>query len=147
MLECGINGKMNELQAALGLCVLDLIENERAARRELAAIYRDRLGDLAGRHRNANASKCGSKRSVFRDQDRGESGRCVPGRPVGGAENASKCLRDVTLFRSAASTHTTGHWRVPIRRAFPWPTPLCRRCSACRFTAPSESMVRTVYAT
>lgn len=48
VLDCGINGKMNELQAALGLCVLDLIENERAARRELAAIYRDRLGDLAG---------------------------------------------------------------------------------------------------
>ena len=48
VLECGINGKMNELQAALGLCVLSLIENERAARRELAAVYRDRLGDLPG---------------------------------------------------------------------------------------------------
>ena len=35
MLECGINGKMNELQAALGLCLLSLIENERAARRGL----------------------------------------------------------------------------------------------------------------
>ena len=48
VLECGINGKMNELQAALGLCLLSLIEDERAARRELAAVYRDRLGALAG---------------------------------------------------------------------------------------------------
>ena len=48
VLECGINGKMNELQAALGLCLLSLIENECAARRELAAVYRGRLGDLAG---------------------------------------------------------------------------------------------------
>jgi dTDP-4-amino-4,6-dideoxygalactose transaminase len=48
VLECGINGKMNELQAALGLCLLNLIEGERAARRELAAVYRDRLGDLPG---------------------------------------------------------------------------------------------------
>ena len=48
VLECGINGKMNELQAALGLCNLSLIENERAARRKLAAVYRDRLGHLPG---------------------------------------------------------------------------------------------------
>jgi dTDP-4-amino-4,6-dideoxygalactose transaminase len=48
VLECGINGKMNELQAALVLCLLNLIENERSARRELAAVYRDRLGDLPG---------------------------------------------------------------------------------------------------
>ena len=48
VLECGINGKMSELHAALGLCALSLIENERAARRELAAVYRERLGDLPG---------------------------------------------------------------------------------------------------
>jgi dTDP-4-amino-4,6-dideoxygalactose transaminase len=48
VLECGINGKMNELQAALGFCILGLIENERAARRELALVYRGRLGDLPG---------------------------------------------------------------------------------------------------
>ena len=48
VLECGINGKMSELHAALGLCTLSLIENERAARRELAAVYRERLGDLPG---------------------------------------------------------------------------------------------------
>lgn len=48
VLEYGINGKMNELQAALGLCLLSLIENERAARRELAAVYRERLSGLPG---------------------------------------------------------------------------------------------------
>jgi dTDP-4-amino-4,6-dideoxygalactose transaminase len=48
VLECGINGKMNELQAALGFCILGLIETERAARRELALVYRDRLGNLPG---------------------------------------------------------------------------------------------------
>ena len=41
-------GKMNELQAALGLCLLSLIENECAARREVAAVYRGRLGGLPG---------------------------------------------------------------------------------------------------
>ena len=48
VLECGINGKMSELHAALGLCALSLIENERAGRRELAAVYRERLSDLPG---------------------------------------------------------------------------------------------------
>jgi dTDP-4-amino-4,6-dideoxygalactose transaminase len=48
VLECGINGKMNELQAALGLCLLSLIENERTARRKLAGVYRDRLSGLPG---------------------------------------------------------------------------------------------------
>jgi dTDP-4-amino-4,6-dideoxygalactose transaminase len=48
VLECGINGKMNELQAALGLCLLSQIENERAARREVAAVYRGRLSGLPG---------------------------------------------------------------------------------------------------
>jgi dTDP-4-amino-4,6-dideoxygalactose transaminase len=48
VLECGINGKMNELQAALGFCILGLIDTERVARRELALVYRDRLGNLPG---------------------------------------------------------------------------------------------------
>jgi dTDP-4-amino-4,6-dideoxygalactose transaminase len=48
VLECGINGKMNELQAALGLCLLSLIEDECAARRELAAVYCGRLSGLSG---------------------------------------------------------------------------------------------------
>jgi len=48
VLECDINGKMNELQAALGLCAFKLIECELAVRRKLAAVYRDRLGKLPG---------------------------------------------------------------------------------------------------
>lgn len=44
----GINGKMNELQAALGLAVLDHVEAERAARRVIVDRYRARLGGVAG---------------------------------------------------------------------------------------------------
>lgn len=44
----GINGKMNELQAALGLCMLDEVAQESARRAEIAAIYRERLAPLPG---------------------------------------------------------------------------------------------------
>jgi dTDP-4-amino-4,6-dideoxygalactose transaminase len=44
----GINGKMNELQAALGLCNLELIEAERSARAEIADVYTARLGPRLG---------------------------------------------------------------------------------------------------
>lgn len=44
----GINGKMNEIQAALGLLVLDLVEEERNRRHRMAAAYRDRLRSLEG---------------------------------------------------------------------------------------------------
>lgn len=44
----GINGKMSELSAALGLCVLDLVEDERRRRAEVACVYRARLGALGG---------------------------------------------------------------------------------------------------
>ena len=44
----GINGKMNELQAALGLAVLDDLADERRARLRLSAVYRDALADLPG---------------------------------------------------------------------------------------------------
>jgi dTDP-4-amino-4,6-dideoxygalactose transaminase len=44
----GINGKMNELQAALGLVVLEHVEAERARRAEIAAIYRSRLSPIEG---------------------------------------------------------------------------------------------------
>jgi dTDP-4-amino-4,6-dideoxygalactose transaminase len=44
----GINGKMSELQAALGLEVLRCLDDERAARARVAAIYRRRLEALAG---------------------------------------------------------------------------------------------------
>ena len=44
----GINGKMNELQAALGLAVLDHVDEEVAARRALVDRYRSRLAGVAG---------------------------------------------------------------------------------------------------
>lgn len=44
----GINGKMNEIQAALGLVVLDYIEEERNKRKKLLKIYRECLGDVEG---------------------------------------------------------------------------------------------------
>jgi len=44
----GINGKMSELQAALGLAVLDHLEEELSARRRVAAIYTARLADVPG---------------------------------------------------------------------------------------------------
>lgn len=44
----GINARMNELEAALGLANLDLVEPERCARDEIAQIYSERLAGLAG---------------------------------------------------------------------------------------------------
>jgi dTDP-4-amino-4,6-dideoxygalactose transaminase len=44
----GINGKMNELQAALGLVNLRHFESERAGRRTIARIYRERLAKIDG---------------------------------------------------------------------------------------------------
>jgi len=44
----GLNGKMTELQAALGLCVLERVGDELARRRRLLACYRERLGALEG---------------------------------------------------------------------------------------------------
>lgn len=44
----GINGKMNEFQAAFGLLELDLVEQEIRDRRELTLLYRKRLADVPG---------------------------------------------------------------------------------------------------
>ena len=44
----GINGKMNEVSAALGLLQLRYIDRALEARRRLAACYREGLADLAG---------------------------------------------------------------------------------------------------
>ncbi|MCH4093843.1 MAG: DegT/DnrJ/EryC1/StrS family aminotransferase [Acetobacter peroxydans] len=41
----GINGKMSELHAALGLLTLDMVADERKRRQTIADIYRERLGD------------------------------------------------------------------------------------------------------
>jgi dTDP-4-amino-4,6-dideoxygalactose transaminase len=44
----GINGKMNELSAVIGLTVLDLVDEERARRRRIRAQYVAHLGDVPG---------------------------------------------------------------------------------------------------
>ena len=44
----GINGKMNELQAALGLAVLDCVPEELHRRQGVIARYRERLAGIAG---------------------------------------------------------------------------------------------------
>ncbi|MGH7742300.1 MAG: DegT/DnrJ/EryC1/StrS family aminotransferase [Candidatus Eiseniibacteriota bacterium] len=44
----GINGKMNELQALMGLCVLDRVEEERAQRQLLYNAYVTGLEDIEG---------------------------------------------------------------------------------------------------
>ncbi|HNT86831.1 MAG TPA: DegT/DnrJ/EryC1/StrS family aminotransferase [Candidatus Hydrogenedentes bacterium] len=44
----GINGKMNEFQAAFGLLHLEQVDREIAARRAIAQVYRDGLGEVPG---------------------------------------------------------------------------------------------------
>lgn len=48
VVETGINGKMNELQAALGLLQLKQVDADIAARREIEAWYRQELRDIPG---------------------------------------------------------------------------------------------------
>jgi dTDP-4-amino-4,6-dideoxygalactose transaminase len=48
--EVGINGKLNELQAALGLLLLDEIEAEVERRAEVAEWYEDQLSSIPGLH-------------------------------------------------------------------------------------------------
>jgi dTDP-4-amino-4,6-dideoxygalactose transaminase len=44
----GINGKMNELQAAMGLCVLECVEQERMKRMEVKLFYDNFFSDVDG---------------------------------------------------------------------------------------------------
>ena len=48
VVECGLNAKMNELQAAYGLLRLDGVQSEVAARRSVAEIYDRLLGGVRG---------------------------------------------------------------------------------------------------
>ena len=49
LVECvGINGKMNELQAALGLSVMAAMDAEIDRRRTILALYQQRLGGVRG---------------------------------------------------------------------------------------------------
>jgi dTDP-4-amino-4,6-dideoxygalactose transaminase len=48
ILAPGINAKMSELHAAMGLLVLRQVDAERAARERIAAVYRARFADVPG---------------------------------------------------------------------------------------------------
>lgn len=48
VVSLGINGKMNEVQAALGLSVLELKDEERMRRKHLLETYKECLGDISG---------------------------------------------------------------------------------------------------
>lgn len=48
VVDIGINGKMNELQAAIGLLNLDLLESEMQHRRLVKAVYLKNLKDIEG---------------------------------------------------------------------------------------------------
>lgn len=48
VVEVGINGKMSELQAALGLAVLDCVPDELRRRQAIIARYRERLDGIPG---------------------------------------------------------------------------------------------------
>lgn len=50
VLEVGINGKMNEVQAAFGLLQLKYVDQFIARRHEIALYYRDHLKDIPGIH-------------------------------------------------------------------------------------------------
>lgn len=45
---CGMNAKMNEFQAAMGILGLDVVEKEIETRKKLAQIYIDRLAEIEG---------------------------------------------------------------------------------------------------
>jgi dTDP-4-amino-4,6-dideoxygalactose transaminase len=44
----GINGKMSELQAAMGMLTLGMVEDEQRRRKQIGEIYRERLGPVDG---------------------------------------------------------------------------------------------------
>jgi len=61
----GINGKMNEIQAALGLANLRCLDAEREKRREIEKVYFRCLGDVAGITLNRLPPGCKSSYQYF----------------------------------------------------------------------------------
>jgi dTDP-4-amino-4,6-dideoxygalactose transaminase len=48
VVDLGINGKMNEMQAAIGLLNLEIFEEEKRKRRGIRSVYEDNLKDMDG---------------------------------------------------------------------------------------------------
>ena len=61
----GINGKMNEFQAAFGRLQLELLEQEIADRRRLVEVYRDRLCGVPGISFQEDSTHIGHNYSYF----------------------------------------------------------------------------------
>tara|TARA_R110002167_G_scaffold14301_1_gene58234 strand:- start:10997 stop:12115 length:1119 start_codon:yes stop_codon:yes gene_type:complete len=61
----GINGKMNEMQAAFGLLQLEHIDLALASRKEIDALYRQQLADVKGIHCLNDAGETESNYSYF----------------------------------------------------------------------------------
>lgn len=61
----GINGKLSELHAALGVAMLDEVDDEIRARAALAARYRERLGGIAGLSFQRQAPETASNHAYF----------------------------------------------------------------------------------
>ncbi len=69
--ELGTNAKMNELEAAMGLCVLDDIEEIKSKRKKVLELYRQELKDLVQfQKQNENATENYSYFStVFKNEE------------------------------------------------------------------------------
>lgn len=55
--ELGTNAKMNEFEAAMGLCVLDEIENINSSRKNIYNIYVDNLHNIIQQQQNKDSTK------------------------------------------------------------------------------------------
>ena len=126
----GLNGKMNELQAALGLSVLDDLADEWRARLRLSAVYRDALADLPGLALPGPATaEGGLLYYVIRvDGDRFGCSR----------DELQRRLRELNVFtrntsiRSAATIPATVTSPPPHRLRCRLPARRPIRCCACR---------------
>ena len=92
----GLNGKMNELQAALGLSVLDDLADEWRTRLQLSAVYRDALADLPGLAQPGPATG-GRRAAVLRGSRRRRSVRLLARRAAAAAARAERLHPEVLL--------------------------------------------------
>ncbi len=72
----GINGKMNEIQAALGLLVLDIVESEMSKRKVLTEVYKSALDGVEGLRVNGDASGAKKNHQYFTVRINEESFGC-----------------------------------------------------------------------
>ena len=132
----GLNGKMSELHAALGLSVLEGVADELTRRRRLLARYRERFAGARRHHLAAGAERRRLELPVLRDPRRRSRVRLFARRAAPRASRRTTCSRESISIRSAPNTTVTASLpsAAPAqpagrRRA------RCRRCCASRSTA------------